>query len=128
VETDKVQVFQGGLAGRPPKNARAFLDRQRPVLVARWVKSCRRAIAHLNNPSTPIDANWIRLFNSLADRLGYARVSEQRVDATSISTSVQITPDDFVTQLRERVHLVESRSGRTLEEILGPAEERRQHD
>jgi len=125
---DKLQVFQGGLAGRPPKNARAFLDRQRPVLAARWVRSCRRALAHLNNPNVPIDGTWVRLFNSLADRLGYARVSEQRVDATSISTSVQVTPDDFVSQLKERIHAVESSSGRTLEEILGPAEERRLHD
>ena len=77
-----------GLGGRPPRNARVFLERTRPILVARWVGSCRRALRYLNDPKTPIDANWIRLFNSLADRLGHPRVTSQTVESASFSASV----------------------------------------
>ena len=85
-----VAPVERGLAGRPPRNARAFLERERPVLAARWVRSCRRALRYLNDPKTPIDANWIKLFNSLADRLGHPRVTSQTVDSRSASFSASV--------------------------------------
>jgi len=89
---DMTVVKGSGLVGRPPNNARAFLERSRPVLAARWVRSCKRALAHLNDPSVQINGDWIRLFNSLADRIGYVRVSSQRIesDSTSVSATVSL--------------------------------------
>ena len=76
-----------GMAGPPPKSASVFLARNRPILAARWVRSCRRALAHLNDPATPIDANWIRLFNSLADRVGYQRVTAQTTTSETLAVA-----------------------------------------
>jgi hypothetical protein len=60
-----------GLPGRPPKNAGAFLARMRPRMAAQFVLSMRRAQRWLNDPKTPIDATWVRLFADVADRVGF---------------------------------------------------------
>ena len=107
-----------GLAGRPPRNAAVYLARSRPRLAAQWVRSCRRAVRHLNDPSVPIDGTWIRLFNSLADRIGFSRVSEQRVDQTAVSASVNLDADAVIASFRDRVHAIEQRHGHSLLELL----------
>ena len=104
------------LAGRPPARASTFLAKSRPILAARWVRSCKRALQHLNDPKAAIDANWIRLFNSLADRIGYARVSEQRVDSTSISATMDST--SFMASLAARAKALEAHFGRPLPALL----------
>ncbi|MEK7317240.1 MAG: hypothetical protein AAB011_13750 [Candidatus Eisenbacteria bacterium] len=91
--TDLPVRLEAGLSGRPPKNASAFLARTRPQLTAAWVRSCRRALKYLNDSANPIDANWIRLFNSMADRLGHPRVTAQTTDVRSSSVTFEAHVD-----------------------------------
>lgn len=112
-----------GLAGRPPRNARVFLDRQRPILAARWVRASRRALAYLNNPATPIDANWIKLFDTLGDRLGCERRTSQTVtsDSTSVAATV-VTGEDVLLSLKRRATALEQHYGRPFVELLTDGE------
>jgi hypothetical protein len=108
------------LAGAPPKNARVFLDRVRPILAARWVRSARRAAAYLNDPGNPIDALWVKIFDSLGDRVGLLRGTLQTVDATSVTATVSY--DSIIERIEaaQRMRVVEFEHAPALDTMIEP--------
>lgn len=110
--------FAKGLAGRPPRDAQVFLARQRAVLAARWVRSCRRALAYLNDPNTKIDRTWIAVFNSVGDRIGAPRKTEQTATATLASVHANVDLNTVAGGLQERVRAVESHFQKPILQLL----------
>jgi len=72
---------------------------ERTPLFKEWLKAAKRANAYLNDPANPINNTWIRLFNSMADRVGIRRGFE--TDST-IEASVGLLSGEMIAQAFER--------------------------
>lgn len=61
------------LVGRPPGSSARYEAKHRPILMAKWTRAMYKAMRYLNNNSPHENPQWVALFNSIGDRVGYSR-------------------------------------------------------